>query len=171
MALTAMSDYSRSILVKEGIHPPVPMRDNGGVVYPGRVVTCIGQTFPDVVLSTAISSSAFGVAGLNENQDVDTVYTDDDEFPVYTCGSGAIVRTWHKGTPGGGDIVAGDILIACEASGFVRPLSKGIASLVEDYTSTVLATVVTKFLAIMGRAMETHASATNDTPIKVLLSV
>jgi len=171
MATTAMNTYSYSILVKEGIHPPVTMVEDGGEVFPGMPVTCTGETWPDVALPDAAGDSVFGVAGLSENQDIGTVYTDDDEIPVYQCGAGAIVRMYHAGN--GGSIVAGDILIAqgVEATGYVEPLSKGFQDCVSGHTSTVMATAITHVYAIVGRAMETHASSGTVTPIKVLLSI
>jgi len=174
MATTAMNTYSYSILVKEGVHPPVTMTVHGSNIFPGMPVTCTGETWPDVGLPDAISDSVFGVAGLLENQDIGTVYADDAEIPVYTTGSAAIVRMYHKGTPSGGSIVAGDILVACglEDAGHVAPLAKQIDAIMEgDYTSTVLATTITILFSIVGRAQETHASAAANTPIKVLLSI
>lgn len=171
MATTAMNTVSFSILVKEGIHPPVTMIVNGAEVFPGMPVTCQGETWPDVALPDAALDSVFGVAGLLENQDIGDVYTDNDEIPVHQCGAGAIVRMYHAGN--GGSIVAGDILIAqgVEATGYVEPLSKGFDVIVADYESTVMATAITHLYAIVGRAMETHASSGTVTPIKVLLSI
>ena len=160
------------ILVREGIHPPVTMREDGGEVFPGMPVTLTGETFPDVCLPDGVGDSVFGVAGLLENQDIGTVYTDNDEIPVYLCGGGAIVRMYHAAN--GGSIVAGDILVAqtLEHVGYVEPLAKAIDRIfVADYTSTVLATTIQHVLSLVGRAMETHASVGTVTPIKVLLSI
>lgn len=174
MATTAMNTYSYSILVKEGIHPPVTMREDGGEVFPGMPVTCTGETFPDVCLPDGAGDSVFGVAGLLENQDIGTVYTDNDEIPVYVCGHGAIVRMYHAAN--GGSIVAGDIIVAqtIEAAGHVEPLSKALedtATAGDTDMATIWATQVIHLYSILGRAMETHASSGAVTPIKVSLSV
>ena len=168
-----MSTRTRSILVEKGALATVDRVENGGEVYPGSCVTMEGETWPDVALPDAISDSAYGIAGLLPNHDIDTIYTDNDVIPIHRCGSGDVVMGHHKGTGGGGSIVAGDILIAYgnTANGYVRPLSKALASIIADHTSTVLATAITQLLAIMGRAMETHASAANDVPIEILLSI
>lgn len=171
MATTAMNTHSFSILVKEGMHPPVTMIENGGEVFPGMPVTCTGETWPDVCLPDGVGDSVFGVAGLLENQDIGTVYTDNDEIPIYCTGDGAIVRMYHA--LNGGSIVAGDILVAQthEHVGYVEPLSKALDALVADYTSTVLATTIKHIFSVVGRAMETHASCGTTTPIKVKLSI
>jgi len=174
MGTTAMSGYTRKIVVHETPTARVTMIENGGEVFPGMPVTCTGETWPDVALPDAISDSVFGVAGVPPGCDVDTVIADNKEIPVYRTGSGAIVYMYHKGTPSGGSIVAGDILVACgvEDTGFVAPLAKQIDAITTaDYTSTVLATTITFLFSIVGRAMETHASAANNTPIQVMLSI
>ncbi len=170
-----MSGYTKQIVVQHGHIGPVTRRVNGSLVlYPGLCVTATGQTFPDVILPATTASSVVGIAGCNANQDIDTAYADNAEFPVFLCGSGAIVYGMHKGTPGGGSIVEGDILCAhgAAAAGQVVPLANAIKdALVADPTNTVLATALDKLFAIVGRAAETQASATNTVPIKVLLSV
>lgn len=171
---TAMSGYTRRILVAKGVAGgEVTMRAGGAEVYPGHVVTCTGNTWPDVMLPDAITDSAFGIAGLNASQDIDTVYADNAEFPVYLCGSGAIVYGYHKGDPNSGNIVAGDILVAygVTATGSVFPLSSALQDITGDTTNTVLSTVIKKILAIVGRAMETQASAAAAVPIKIMLSI
>jgi len=171
---TAMSGYTRRILVAKGVPGgEVTMRANGAEVYPGHVVTCTGQTWPDVALPDTAIDSAFGIAGLNANADVGTVYADNAEFPVYLCGSGAIVYGYHKGDPNSGDIVAGDILCAygITATGSVFPLSSALQDITGDTTNTVLSTVIKHILAIVGRAMETQASVAAAKPIKIMLSV
>jgi len=168
-----MSTYTRQIVVSHGIHGPVTRRDNGGVIYPGWTVTSEGQTFPDIITPTAAANSVLGIAGCNANHDVDTIYADNDEFPVFLCGSGAIVYGYHKGTAGGGSIVDGEILVAYGAgsAGQVISLAKAWNVLTGDVTNTIMATTITRSLAIVGRAAETHASAANTVPIKILLSV
>ena len=173
MSTTAMSGFSRRIAVYSPTKGSKTMRANGAEIYPGHAVTCQGETWPDVCLPDAISDSCFGIAGVPEGGDVDTVIADNDEFRVYLTGGGAIVYGFHQGAAGGGSIVAGEILISMgdSATGLLRPLRKGLASLAADYTSTVLATAITKLFALVGRAQETHASATANTPIQVRLSV
>jgi len=172
---TAMSGYTRRIRVAEGVAGgEVTMRANGAEVYPGHVVTCTGQTWPDVALPDLANDSAFGIAGCNLDQDIDTVYADNAEFTVYLCGSGAIVYGYHKGDPNSGDIVAGDILCAygITATGSVFPLSSALQDMgVADPTNTVIATAIKHILAIVGRAMETQASVSAAKPIKIMLSV
>lgn len=174
MATTAMSTYARSILVKEGMHPTATLRVDGTDIFPGLALTAVGETLPDVGLPDAISDSVIGVAGLLETQDIGTVYADNTEIPVYLTGSGAQVRMYHKGTAGGGNIVAGDILVAdgLGNNGYVVSLAKQWdAVTVGDHTATVLATTLTILYSIVGRALETHASAAAVTPIKVMLSI
>ncbi len=173
MATTAMSGYSHQIYVFSPPKGSKTMRANVAETFPGCTVTSTGQTWPDVGLPDAISDSVFGIAGVPQGADVDTVIADNAEFPVFLTGGGAIVYGFHQGTPGGGSIVAGDILVAegQAATGHVRPLSKAFENLTADYTSTVLATVITKLFALVGRAMETHASAANNVPIQIRLSV
>lgn len=173
MATTKISTLGyHDILIREGIHPPVTMRAQGAETFPGMPVTLDGNTWPDVELPDALGESVFGVAGLSPNDDIDTVYADDEEFPVYLCGSGAIVVMYHAAN--GGDVVAGDILVAqsLEAAGYVETLQKAIEDFVADGSAgTILATQIVHFESIVGRAMETHASSGTVTPIRVLLSI
>jgi hypothetical protein len=172
MATTALSGYTRRVVVYTPPKGSMSLRANGAEIYPGHCVTGIGETFPDVALPDAISDSCVGIAGVPKGGDVDTVIADNDEFPVYLTGSGAIVYGFHKGTSGG-NVVIGDILVAdgTGANGLVIPLNDALQDVVADHTSTVLATVITKLFALVGRAMETHASATNNVPIQIRLSV
>jgi hypothetical protein len=173
MATTSMSGYSQQIYVYTPPKGSKSMRANGAEIYPGHCVTCTGQTWPDVALPDAISDSCFGIAGVPHGGDVDTVIADNDEFEVFLTGSGAIVYGFHKGGSGG-SIVAGDILVAdgTAANGLVIPLSDALQDITTaDYTSTALATAITKLFAIVGRAMETHASAAANVPIQIRLSV
>jgi len=149
------------------------LRAGGAEIFPGHCVTSTGNTWPDVMLPDAISDSCMGIAGVPDGADIDTVIADNAEFEVYLTGSGAIVYGYHKGATGGGSIVAGDILCAHgeAATGLLVPLSKALATVVADHTSTVLATVITKLFALVGRALETHASAAGNTPIQVRLSI
>lgn len=172
MATTAMSTYSFTILVKEGTHPPITLRCNGAEVFPGMPVTRNGHTYPDCALPDAIGESVVGVAGLLDNQDIDTVYSDNTEIPVYECGGGAIVRMYHAAN--GGSVVHGDIMVSqtIEAAGHVETLAKALT----DFTAggdtlTMIATQIKNFFSIVGRAAETHASVGTVTPIKVLLSI
>lgn len=173
MATTSMKSLGwYDILVREGIHPPVTMREDGGEVFPGYPVTVEGHTYPDVAKLDALGDPVFGVAGLLENQDIGTVYANNDEIPVYLCGSGAIVRMYHS--LNGGSIIAGDILVAqaVEDAGHVEPLKKALADFITDGSAgTILATQIKTFFSLLGRAMETHASTGTTTPIKVLLSI
>lgn len=172
MATTSMSSLGyRDILVREGMHPPVTMRINGADVFPGMPVTSQGETYPDVCLPDGVGDSVCGVTGLLENQDIDTVYSDNDEVPVYLTGHGAIVKMYHSAT--GGSIVFGEILVAdpVAAVGYVETLRKSMDALAADYTSTLLATTITYIFSMVGRAMETHASSGTVTPIKVCLSI
>ena len=165
----------RDILVREGIHPPETLRVNGAAeVYPGYAITSTGNTFPDVAKPDDLADSACGCAGLLENQDIDTVYADDAEIPVYFTGSGAIVRMYHA--LNGGSIVFGDILVtqAVDDTGYVEPLSKALNDVIAAGAAmgpTVLATQINCLFSLIGRAMETHASTGTTTPIKVLLSI
>jgi len=164
----------REILVREGIHPPITMRANGAETFPGYPVTVDGHTYPDVGKPDGIGDPILGVAGLEPNQDIDTVYADNAEFPVYLCGSGAIVRMYHGLDDG--SILAGEILVASavDDDGHVRPLSKAIADIVgaaETALATILVTQIQSLYSIVGRALETHASSGTTTPIKVILSV
>ena len=172
MATTSMESLGFwDILVREGAHPPVTMREADGEIFPGYPVTSDGKTFPEVGKPDATGESVFGVAGLLENKAIGVVYTAADEIPIYLCGSAAIVRMYHA--LDGGSIVAGDILVAqaVDNSGHVEPLAKAMDALVADYTSTLLATTITHIFSIVGRAMETHASSGTVTPIRVLLSI
>ena len=173
MATTSMTSLGwYDILVREGIHPPVTMIDNGGAVFPGYAVTCTGETYPDVSKADTLGDSVFGVAGCLENQAIGVVYTDNDEIPVYLTGSGAIVRMYHEKT--GGSIVAGDILVAncTDGGGHVEPLAHAIGDFITDGSAgTILATQIKTVFSLVGRAMETHASSGTTTPIKVLLSI
>jgi hypothetical protein len=175
MATTAMNTYSFSILVKEGIHPPVTMIDNGGAVFPGYAVTCTGETWPDVSKANALGDNVYGVAGLLENQDIGTVYTTDAKIPVYTTGSGAIVRMYHGLSSG--DVYAGDIMCAncTDGGGHVEPLHHAIkdfiAAAAGGISVTMLGTQIKTFFSIVGRAAETLASSGTTTPIKIQLSV
>jgi hypothetical protein len=174
MATTAMNTYSYEILVESGGHPTVTMITNDTSIFPGTPVTCTGQSWPDVGQPDAIGDSIFGVAGLRPDQDIGTAYANNVSIPIHRTGCGDVVMMYHKGTPSGGSIVAGDILVSCglEDAGHVAPLAKQIDAITAaDYTSTVLATTITILYSIVGRAQETHASAANNTPIKVLLSV
>jgi len=165
----------RDILVREGIHPPETLRVDGAAeVYPGFALTSEGHTFPDVAKPDAAGDSVTGVAGLLENQDIDTVYADDAEIPVYLCGSGAIVWCYHGLNDG--SIVKGDILCASAGNdtGYVRPFSKALHDVVDAGSAggpTVLATQILCLFTLMGRAMETHASTGTTVTIKVLLSI
>jgi len=163
----------RDILVREGIHPPETMRDNGGAIFPGYVVTGTADTYPDVSKADSSGDNAFGVAGLFENQDIDTVYTDNDEIPIYRCGSGAIVWCYHSLK--GGSIKHGDILVAntLDGGGHVEVLSQSFKDALALSTTigTVFATQFINLYSLVGRAMETHASSGTTTPIKVLLSL
>ncbi len=173
MATTSMSSLGfRDILVREGIHPPITLRANGGEVFPGYPVSCHGHTYPDCAKADALGEPVIGVAGLNANADIDTVYADNAEFPVYLCGSGAIVHMYHGLDDG--SITAGEIVIASavDDDGHVRPLAKGLAdAMVADPTNTVIATAIECLFSIVGRALETHASTGTTTPIQVILSV
>jgi len=173
MATTSMSSLGyRDILVREGIHPPITMRANGAETFPGYPVTVDGHTYPDVGKPDGIGDPILGVAGLEPNQDIDTAYADNAEFPVYLCGSGAIVRMYHGLDDG--SILAGEILVASavDDDGHVRPLSKALADFVADGSAgTILATQIQSLYSIVGRALETHASSGTTTPIKVILSV
>ncbi len=173
MATTSMSSLGfGDILVRDGTHPPITLRVNGATeVYPGYPVTSQGHTYPDCAKPDATGDSVVGVAGLLEDQNINTVYADDAEIPVYETGSGAKVRMYHA--LDGGSIVAGEILVAqaVDDSGHVETLRKAMDGLVADYTSTLLATTITHIFSIVGRAMETHASSGTVTPIKVLLSI
>ena len=176
MATTAMSAFGyRDILVREGIHPPITMIVNSAGVYPGHCLTAKGETFPDVSVADAIADSVVGVAGLLENQDIGTVYSTDDEIPVYFTGHGAIVKVYLACDAGG--VVIGEIMVAqtVEALGHVEPLHRALKDFIDDGTGgtggTILATQITHFFSLVGRAMETTASLANGTPLKVILSI
>lgn len=174
MATTSMSSLGyRDILVREGIHPPVTMIDNGGAVFPGYVVTGTADTYPDVSKADAIANNAFGVAGLLENQDIDTVYATDTEIPIYLCGSGAIVKCYHG--PSSGAVKYGDILVAntTDGGGQVEPLHHALKDFINSGQSggTILATQIQYLFGLVGRAMETVASSGATVPIQVLLSI
>jgi hypothetical protein len=169
-----MSGYTRTIVVHETPTARVSMIENGGALFPGMTCTCTGETWPDIAKPDAISDSVFGIVGVPPGKDVDTVIADNTEVPVFRTGSGAIVYAYHKGTPSGGSVVAGDIMVACglEDTGFIAPLAKQLDAITAaDYTSTVLATTITILYSIVGRACETHASAANNVPIQIMLSV
>jgi len=170
---TAMSGYTRKICVSDTQNARVTMIANGAEVYPGHCVTCQGETWPDVALPDAISDSVFGIAGVPPGADIDTVIGDNVEFTVYRCGSGAIVYGFHKGAAKGGSVVAGEIVCAygAAANGAVIAANKIMAAAIAGATASVIATAVTKFYAMVGRAMETHASNTATQPIQIMLSV
>lgn len=171
MATTAMNTYSLSIIVKEGIHPPVTRTTNGEEIFPGMPVTREGETYPDVCLPDALGDSVMGVAGLLENADIGTVYPTNTEIPIYLCGSAAQIRMYHAAN--GGSIVEGEILVAqgVEAAGYVESLKKSITDYTAAHVGTILGTQITNFFAMIGRALETHASSGTVTPIKVMLSI
>jgi len=173
MGTTSMASLGwYDILVREGFHAPTNMIVNGADVFPGLALTTQGETYPDVCLPDAAGDSVCGCAGLLENQDIGTVYANNAEIPVYLTGCGAIVRMYHAGAVGG-DITFGEILVAqtVEAVGYVESLRKAILDYTTAENSTVLATQITHIFSLLGRAMETHASAAYATPIKVLLSI
>ena len=161
-------------MVREGVHPPVTMIDNGGAVFPGYVVTGTADTWPDVSKADALGDNAFGVAGLLENQDIDTVYATNTEIPIYLCGSGAIVYCYHS--PSGGSIKYGDILVAntTDGGGHVQVINSAIKDSIDAGDTnfgTVFATQIVNLYSLVGRAMETSASTGVTVPIKVLLSI
>ena len=175
MATTSMSSKGyRDILVREGFHPPVTMIENGGVIFPGYVVTTEGETYPDVAKPDAKGDTATGVAGLKENQDIDTVYADNSEIPIYLCGSGAIVKCYFS--LNGGDCTMGEILVSqgLEDTGHVESWANAIKDSIaagHDAFTSVWLTQVVSLYALVGRAMETVASTGTTVPIKVLLSI
>lgn len=175
MATTSMSSLGRrDILVREGIHPPITMRANGEEIFPGYPVTVDGHTYPDCGRPDGLGDPILGVAGLSPNDDIDTVYADNEEFPVYLCGSGAIVYMYHG--LDAGSILAGEILVAscADDDGHVAPLSKALADVLaagDTTMATIIATQIQCLFSIVGRALETHASSGTTTPIKVILSV
>ena len=176
MATTTMSEKGyRDILVREGFHPPVTMIENGGAIFPGYVVTSEGETFPDVAQPDLKGDTALGIAGLLENQDIDTVYTDNSEIPVYLCGCGAIVKCYLA--PNGGAPTFGEIMVSqgLEALGYVETWETAIKDAIDDGTGgtggTIWLTQVTSLYALVGRAMETLASTGKTAPLKILLSI
>ena len=173
MATTTMASLGfYEILVREGIHPPITMREADGEIFPGFPVTSHGKTWPEVGKPDGIGESVLGVAGLEPNQPIGTVYTAAKQFPVYLCGSGAIVRMYHD--LAGGSIVAGDILVSqtVDNSGHLEPLAKALNDFIADGSAgTILATQIQHIFSLVGRAMETHASTGTTTPIRVLLSI
>ena len=175
MATTSMSSLGfRDILVRNGIHPPITMRANGAEIFPGYPVTCDGHTYPDCGRPDGLADPILGVAGCPENKDIDTVLADDLEFPVYLCGSGAIVRMYHGLDDG--SILAGEIVVASciDDDGHIRSLTKAwtdLTAAAETAQATVLATAITSLYSILGRALETHASSGTTTPIQVILSI
>lgn len=170
---TAMSGYSRKIVVHETANARVTMIANGAEIYPGHCVTSQGETWPDVALPDEIGDSVFGIAGVPPGADADTVIANNVEFPVYRCGSGAIVYGFHKGAAKGGSVVAGEIVCAygAAANGAVIASNKIMTAAIAAATSSVIATAVTKFYAMVGRAMETRASADATVPIQIMLSI
>ena len=174
MASTAISGYTRRILVSKGVPGGiVTMRAGGAEIYPGHCVTCEGNTWPDVMLPDANTDSVFGIASCPPDKDIDTVLADNSEFDVYLCGSGAIVYGYRKGADGGGDTVAGDIMVAygIAAAGSVVALKNALQDITGDCANTVMATQYKRMLAMVGRAVETLASSANTVPIKMILSV
>ena len=170
---TAMAGYTRKIIVAETDLSRVTMIANGAEIYPGHCVTTQGETWPDVALPDAISDSVFGIAGVPPGADVDTVIANNKSFPVFRCGSGAIVYGYHKGAAKGGDVTAGEIVCAygAAANGAVIAANKILTASIAAATCTVIASAAQKFYAMVGRAMETHASITTTTPIQIMLSV
>jgi len=170
---TSLSSIGRrDILVREGIHPPITMRANGAEIYPGYPVTCDGHTYPDCGCPDGLGDPILGVAGLSENMDIDTVIANDANFPVYLCGSGAIVYMYHG--LNGGSVLAGEILIssAADDDGHVKSLSTALKDYIVDGSAgTILATQIQQLWSIVGRSLETHASTGTTTPIQVILSV
>jgi len=173
MATTSLSSLGiHDILVREGIHPPITLRENGGEVYPGYPVTVEGHTYPDSAKLDGIGDPVAGVAGLNANQDIDTVYADNSEYPVYITGSGAIVWVYHSLK--GGSVQVGDLLVAqaVDDTGHVETLEKALTDFIADGSAgTILATQIKHVFSLLGRALETHASSGTTTPIKCILSI
>ena len=174
MATTTMSSLGyRDILVREGIHPPITMIVNSAGVYPGHCLTATGETFPDVSVADKIADNVVGIAGLLENQDIDTVYATDDEIPVYFTGHGAIVKVFLAGDDGG--VVIGDIMVCqtVETFGHVEPLHRALKDFVDaaGEGASVLASQITHVFSLVGRAMETVASLADGTPLKIILSI
>lgn len=150
------------------------LRVNGATeVYPGFCLTSQGNTYPDVSKPDARGDSVYAVAGCNIGHNMDSVYADNAVIVGYLTGSGWGVYPIKKGGTGGGDCVAGEIMVSMGAGdeGFIRSLKKDTAVLIADYTSTVLATTILGYHAIMGRAADTVASAANNAPMRVVLSV
>jgi len=175
MATVTMAEKGyRDILIREGFHPPVTMRENGGVVFPGYVVTSEGETYPDVALPDVKGDTALGIAGLLENQDIDTIYATDDEIPIYLCGCGAIVKCYLA--PNGGAPTFGEIMVSqgFEDNGYVETwetaIKDSIAAGHAAFTSVWLTQVVSLY-ALVGRAMETFASTGKSEPLSILLSI
>ncbi|MHA2380756.1 MAG: hypothetical protein ACXADS_15910 [Candidatus Thorarchaeota archaeon] len=175
MATTKMSTAGyRDILIREGIHPPVTMDENGGAIFPGFVVTSEGETYPNVAKPDGIGDTATGIAGCLENQDIDTVYTTGTEIPVYLSGCGAIVVGFLAGN--GGAPTFGEIMVAqtVEDAGYVETFNQAIKDSIaaaETAMATILATQLPHLFSLIGRAMETVASSGTVVPIKLLLSI
>ena len=163
----------RDILIREGMHPPYTQIVNSAVVYPGLCLTATGETAPDVSVADAIADNVVGVAGLLENQDIQTLYANNDEIPVYRTGHGAILWVIHAAN--GGSVVDGDIMVCqtVEALGHVEPLHKALAAFIAaaGEGATILSTVITHLFSIVGRAQETHATTGTAAPLKIILSV
>ena len=172
MATTAMKTFSYDILDEVGGHPTVTMITGDTTIFPGMPVTCTGETWPAIGLPDGAGDSIFAVAGLRPDQDIGVAYGTGVSIPCHRTGCGDVVRMYHSAT--GGSIVAGDILVAetVADAGYVESLAKAIDAVTGGtHTSTLMATTITHFFSIVGRAQETHASSGAPTPIKVLLSI
>ena len=161
-------------MIREGFHPPVTMIENGGVIFPGYVVTTEGETYPDVAKPDLKGDTALGIAGLLENQDIDTVYATNSEIPIYLCGCGAIVKCYLA--PNGGAPTFGEIMVSQgrEDLGYVETWETAIKDAIagaDTNIGTIWATQVVSLYALVGRAMETFASTGKSEPLKILLSI
>lgn len=98
-----ISDVSNSV-VWDSRGGPIPRawrRDNGGLIYPGYVVTGEGESSPDISPADLDDTEcAFGVADCDEGHDIDTAYTDNDWVPVIPCGTGIGVYVFRSATCG-----------------------------------------------------------------------
>ena len=99
MADETMSTFTRQIQWSPGYTGPQSCKINGSAIKPGYVVGAIGETFStrDVALLTnATFDVPYGVVEVEADNDIDTVFTDNDMCKVYRKGTGYGVWVFLK---------------------------------------------------------------------------
>jgi hypothetical protein len=130
-------------------------RVNGSTeLYPGRVATETGETYPDVSGCDADSSDIpLGVVDLKPGHDIDTAYDDNEWIPIIPVGSGIGVYVLRIGTACGVAVASGDHVGGASEQGKVMKISTSV-----------------ELYAVGTVAYPEAADTSNDTVIKIWLS-